>query len=313
AVLETLGRHEEARGAFNKALALGRKRSEALVSRGITFVALRRFEDALAAFDEALAVDEHDLTTLVNRGVVLVQLGRAQEALAVYDRVLEIEPDHRSALSSRALALAALRRHDEVWYACDKPLPAKARDAEVLYIRAIALWSMDKPQEALQCFEQAWELGHARSLTMLAIHRLTVADWRQAAELPDTLRRRIAAGDFIYPFVAAVLGLDPLDQRQAATNYLRTCLPHAPQPLCRPEPIRSDRLRIAYMSSDFRSHAVALAIAELLERHDRSRFEVIGVSLHPNDGSPIRARIVKAFECFRDASFDTDETVARRL
>jgi protein O-GlcNAc transferase len=312
-VLETLGRHDEARGAFNKALALGRKRSEALVSRGITFVALRRFEDALAAFDEALAVDEHDLTTHVNRGVVLVQLGRAQEALAVYDRVLQINSDHLDALNKRVLALATLRRDSEVLDACDRVLAVNPRDAEVLYIRACALWSSDKPEEALECFERAWALGHARSLSMLAIYRPTMADWRQAGELSKALHKHIAEGDFIYPFVAVVLGLDPLDQCKAASNYLRTCLPHAPKPLCSPAPIRSERLRIAYVSSDFRSHAVALAIAELLERHDRSRFEMIGVSLYPNDGSPIRARIANAFERFHDVSLDTDENIAKLL
>ncbi len=40
-----------------------------------------------------------------------------------------------------------------------------------------------------------------------------------------------------------------------------------------------DKIRIAYVSADFRDHPVAAQIVELFERHDRTRFETIAVSL----------------------------------
>ena len=66
----------------------------------------------------------------------------------------------------------------------------------------------------------------------------------------------------------------------------------------RREPTPGRRLRLAYVSPDFRVHPLAYLIADLLERHDRARFEVIGVSLGPSDGSDIRARIAGAFDRF---------------
>jgi predicted O-linked N-acetylglucosamine transferase (SPINDLY family) len=44
---------------------------------------------------------------------------------------------------------------------------------------------------------------------------------------------------------------------------------------------------------------VGFQIAELLERHDRSRFEVIGISAGTDDGSDIRARLLRAFDRFQ--------------
>ena len=313
ATLETLGRHEEALAAFDKAAAIRKRRSEALFSRAVALVTLDRTQEALAAFDEVLAIDEHNIEARVNRCVLLTKLGRVEEALAALDLVLEHEPDHLPALGSRAMALAKLQRHAETLDACERVLALNPRDAEILHARAGALWALDRLDEALESYEQAWALGHGRSLSMLVLHRLTLADWKGADQLAAALSRGIAEGTSIYPFVAVAAGLAPRDQLQAARNFLGAASSAAPTPSGHCTPARPDKLRIAYVSSDFRQHAVAHAIAELFERHDRSRFEVIGVALCPDDGSRIRARIVNSFDRFHDARSETDAGVAKLM
>jgi predicted O-linked N-acetylglucosamine transferase (SPINDLY family) len=58
---------------------------------------------------------------------------------------------------------------------------------------------------------------------------------------------------------------------------------------------------------------LAYLLAPLIERHDRSRFEVTAVSFSPDDGSEIRARMVEAFDCFEDVSLKSDRDVALAL
>jgi predicted O-linked N-acetylglucosamine transferase (SPINDLY family) len=63
---------------------------------------------------------------------------------------------------------------------------------------------------------------------------------------------------------------------------------------------------LGYLSADFHSHATAYLIAELFEKHDRQRFQVFGYSCGADDGSPMRRRLIKAFDRFsdlKDASF----------
>ena len=57
-------------------------------------------------------------------------------------------------------------------------------------------------------------------------------------------------------------------------------------------PWRHDKVRIAYLSADFHQHATAFLMAELFEAHDRSHFEIIGVSFGVDDGSDVRRRLV---------------------
>jgi predicted O-linked N-acetylglucosamine transferase (SPINDLY family) len=58
------------------------------------------------------------------------------------------------------------------------------------------------------------------------------------------------------------------------------------------------RIRIGYLSSDFGDHPVAAQIVNLLERHDRTRFEIFGFFTGREDGSDRHKRIVKACDHF---------------
>jgi predicted O-linked N-acetylglucosamine transferase (SPINDLY family) len=84
-------------------------------------------------------------------------------------------------------------------------------------------------------------------------------------------------------------------------------------PLWRGEIWRNDRIRVAYISADFRMHATSYLVTELFELHDRSRFEVVGISLGPDDGSDMRARVVAAFDHFIDVRMTSDLEAAQLL
>ncbi|HEV3138599.1 MAG TPA: hypothetical protein VGZ26_11860, partial [Pirellulales bacterium] len=63
---------------------------------------------------------------------------------------------------------------------------------------------------------------------------------------------------------------------------------------------RNSKITVGYVSADFHSHATAQLTAELFEKHDRGHFSIIGYSFGPNDSSPMRRRLVNAFDRFVD-------------
>ena len=81
----------------------------------------------------------------------------------------------------------------------------------------------------------------------------------------------------------------------------------------RPVPVGSRRLRIGYFSSDFQEHAAAYLVAEVLELHDRERFEIFAYSYGPADRSPMRERLRQACEHFVDIAWDPDDLVVDRI
>jgi protein O-GlcNAc transferase len=90
-------------------------------------------------------------------------------------------------------------------------------------------------------------------------------------------------------------------------------MPVPAQPLWNGASRRHDKLRIAYLSADFRRHPVASLIAELFELHDRARFEISGISFGPDDQSDMRARLVRSFDQFHDVQSKSDRDVAKLL
>lgn len=83
------------------------------------------------------------------------------------------------------------------------------------------------------------------------------------------------------------------------------------QPFPQPAPREYEvPLRIGFLSNDFRCHVVGSLIADLVERLDRSRFELIAYSFGPDDKSSLRKRLESGFDRFVDITEMTDEEAA---
>jgi len=67
-----------------------------------------------------------------------------------------------------------------------------------------------------------------------------------------------------------------------------------------------DRIRVAWVSDGFRNSAESQAMIDFFELHDRTRFETFGISLSDDDGSPMRDRMIAAFEHFVDRPLGRD-------
>src|ERR1700694_2243088 len=77
--------------------------------------------------------------------------------------------------------------------------------------------------------------------------------------------------------------------------------------------VERERIRLGYLSGDFHQHATAQLMAELFERHDRDRFEVLAYSYGPDDDSPMRARLDRAFDRFVDIHAMSHREAARSI
>jgi uncharacterized protein (TIGR03032 family) len=71
------------------------------------------------------------------------------------------------------------------------------------------------------------------------------------------------------------------------------------------------KIRLGYVSGDFRYHAVGHLILQLFELHDRQQFEVFAYSLGPNDGSAERQKLESDCDCFRDVSYLSPSQIAK--
>jgi protein O-GlcNAc transferase len=146
--------------------------------------------------------------------------------------------------------------------------------------------------------------GHPHALGALAFYRLMVCDWSKAEEFEAKLKRALEdERAVVEPFTLLAYPIGPADQLRHTRRFVRHRIPAVPQLIPVPRERSAGRLKIAYLSSSLNRHPTGWRIAEPFELHDRQRFEVLGISYGPDDGSEIRARLAKAFDQFHDVAF----------
>ncbi len=309
--------YADAIGAYDQALARAPNFAEAWLGRGHALSDIKQYVNAATAYDRALALSPDLAEAWLGHGNILKTLGNYDEAFAAYDRALALKSDLAEAYLGRGNVLHGLRRFEDALAAYKRALALKSDLAEAWLGCGAVFFEAKRYEDAIAAHEKALalkpELTPATGIRTFA--KLLVCDWtnleRETAELLTAIRERKPSS---IPFTVLALPSSAADQLQCARRYVEDQLQFPP--LWRGEVYSHDRIRVAYLSADFAEHAVAQMTIGLFEQHDRSRFEVTGVSFGPDQDSPMRQRIKGVFEHFVDVRDKSDQEIAelvRRL
>lgn len=315
-VLLGLKRAEEALADYDLALALHPDYLDAINGRGNVLLALDRPEEALAAYHRALQLQPASLEAFISRGNVLLRLKRLPEALASYEGALAIKPDYPEALYNRGNVLLELKRRDEALASYDRALAIRPDYADALYNRGGLLIDLRRFDDAARCYARLLEVapGYDYALGYLLYAQLLCCDWAQYAHNVEKFDQWIREGKRAgRPFVSLIVSKRAADQLQCARRYVAEEHPAVAPPIWRGERYGHDRIRLAYVSFDFREQLLAYQIAGVIEHHDRTRIETTAISLHPRVRGGIQDRLRNAFERFVDVSNESDSGVAHLL
>jgi protein O-GlcNAc transferase len=272
---------------------------------------------ALADFDDAIALRPQFMLAYCNRGKVLLDLNRCAAGLHNFAAALRLAPDFGEALFGHATALLRLGRDLELAAAQFARAAESGIDrAETFVGQAAAYAGLGRHIDAAACLRRALELNPERDFALgsLLYSNLSAIDWTDFAQRKIELGERLARGQAAaQPHTLLYIIDDP--QLQLACARLAAA---ALRKLPLAAPVAGVRqpdapIRVAYLSADLRDHAVSHLLIGTLLRHDRSAFEIIGVSLRRGAESAFDARVHAAFDHWIDATELTDEDIAARL
>jgi protein O-GlcNAc transferase len=315
-VLLALERFSAALASSDRALQLAPASAEAWCNRGSALLKLKRPEESLAAFDQALALAPDLPEALNNRGTALRDLGRLQEAIDSYELALRLRADFAEAFCNLANIAIDTARPEDAIRLCDRALQIKPDMPEALNSRGTALRVLKRHEEATRTYERLLELsprfGHAPSHLLFV--RNSLCDWTDRDCQVASIVGRVCVGESVCtPHIFLAISDSAAAQLQCSRTFVADHFPPVP-PLWRGEQYVHRRIRVAYLSADFSDHPVAHLFAGVLERHDRARFETIGISLRREaEPDPMRRRMQRALEHFHDVTGFTDREVARSL
>ncbi|MGD1277005.1 MAG: tetratricopeptide repeat protein [Tepidisphaeraceae bacterium] len=313
------GKTDEAVAAFGRAVAARSEMAEAHNYLGNALQAKGDWEGAMGCYRRALALRPDYASAHNNLGVALQHRGRLDEAVAAFRQAVAVQGDFVAALNNLGGLLAAKNQPDEAI-----PLLRRAvqlwPDSVAAHINlGTALQQAGQIDQAIAEFRAVLLLrpdfadGHnnlANAHKEIAQWPAAIAAYRRAVELqPDNAALHsnlIGALNYAQDDPAALRReLEIWNQRHARPLRGQIC-PHDNDP----SPQR--RLRIGYVSADFRFHPVGRFLAPLLAHHDHGPFEIFcyGDVQHADE---MTGRLRSACDVWRDIRGGSDEQVAELI
>ncbi len=286
AFLTSLGRHEEALQAVHRTAQMLPMDAELFNIAGTAYRETGQLNQAIACFFKACEFNPALPEVHNNLGGAFMLKGDVEHAIVAFRRALQFNPDYPEALQNLGNALLAQHRTAE---------------AVAAHLKAAQL------QPARQ-----------QALSMACLAMLQSANWAALEPAVRQLQSNLGVPGYQAPIPFVFNGLpgsSPQQQLRCAQQFAMEqyagVLRHTP--VATHAMSVEGRLRIGYLSADFHEHATAWLLAGVLEQHDRSRVEVHAYSYGPSGQGPMRQRLERASDVFRDIQTHSHEAAARLI
>jgi predicted O-linked N-acetylglucosamine transferase (SPINDLY family) len=328
-------------------------KAEKKYQQGLALMQQGRYDEAARAFEAAIERSPTDAVFWLNLAQARRKQGRAESAIDAARRAVTLDPDSVLARRMLASCLTESGLHVEAASALDAPVGSNGERAAALTERGLALQragqmhasiaplleaarleptsiktyialsdgfkGLDMPEAAWECQRTAVALDSNNPYLLCSLIHLglSACKWDGLSEATARLAELCAAGagPAPVPFMhLSVPGASAQDHLRTAQAHCARTTGHV-QPLAPVVPAqrRPGRIRLGYFSNDFHTHATAFLLARVLEQHDRDKFEVFAYSYGPDDGTPMRKRLVAAVEHFVDVQHESARTTAERI
>lgn len=314
--LHQAGQLAEAVSAYRAVLAESPRLGPALHNLALALRALGKARDAIAVWRTAVGYNPAYAAAHIAMGRTHGMLGEYDQALACYDAALAAAPDDFDALNSRGNTLRWMGRQRESLPWFDRAVAINTGYGMAWANRGFALGDLGETEAAIDSLRKARLAGYGDPAVLGSQldQQLRICDWTDYDALRDLIAGEIEQGrpaDLPFSFLSH--SSSPRTQLRCAELRVRQRFSQPLPPLWTGECYEHERIRVAYVSSDFREHAVAHLIAGLFERHDRARFEIHGYALAPRVDDEMRRRIAASFDQFHDVAHLSERQIAEHI
>lgn len=225
---------------------------------GDAHVRCGQLNEGIAAFRKGVDLKPSDPRGLYNLGLALSNAGKSAEATECIQKALKLKPDYAEAHNALGLNLEFQGRKDDALFHYQKAVELKPDLADAWSNLGTNLAEQGRCEEAINCLRES--LTHRSDTPAIHSNLLLLLNYSS--------------------------DLKPLDVAKEHFEWATKFATPVPDPLPLPHPHESTRkMRVGYISSDYRNHTVANFIELLLTHHDRNRVEVYAYAsiLRPDD------------------------------
>jgi predicted O-linked N-acetylglucosamine transferase (SPINDLY family) len=309
------GNHELAHQLLSRACQEKEASANAFYYLGDSFLKKNQFQESKECFTEALNKAGDFFEGLHDLATACASLGEKEDALFWYQKALTINNDSYELFYNLGKIFDELKRHSQALDAYERSIMLKPDFAEAWFNKGCALNDLKRYQEALEAFRASiaiqpeaiadWDYGG-----MLSAIAFTCS-WADLKKNEDVINGLKNHKKGVNPFVFLSFLDDPLLHKKSALTFFHNKFPSKENLGTLKLRRKNNKIRIGYFSADFHNHATTYLIAEMLELHDKERFEIHAFSFGPDACDEMRQRCVRAVDYFHDVTKLSDQGVAK--
>ena len=287
--LQAQGQLAEAVASYREALALAPQHVEAHSNLGHTLRALGELDQAIACYRSALSIAPGLAEMHFNLGAALNERGELDAAIEHYQRAIALFADYAQAHCNLGAAQLAQGKLDAAVASYQRTLAINPDMTEAHYNLGIALQAQDKLDAAIASYRRALELqpgfveGYCNLGNALRAQgrlQAAVECYQKALALKPGYAKAYSNLLFLLGYHATI---SPAQYLAQARDWERTCLPPQVREAARGKkfarlPLAGRRLKVGYVSGDFRKHATSYFAEQLFAQHDHARIELFAYS-----------------------------------
>lgn len=311
------GRAEQAVASFERSLALAPGNYDVLNNLAVALTAADRLAEAEAIARRAIAIAPSGPLAHNTLALALSRQMRMAEAVESFKAALACgHPDAGNVLEKLGLVFISLDRPKSAIDSFREALVHKPKAVDTMMRLGEVQIISRQPLDAIQTYRAAMQVAPTDPSAMAGyiFACLHASEWTEYAQLVPKAEKLLSnPSQEILPFSVLSFCDDPAIQLRCSRRHAASFVKPGKTVRAQRVPDAADRsrdkLRIAYLSSDFKVHATMLLAAGLFDHHDRHRFETYAFAWNP-DESPMRRRAEAAFHEFVDVTAVREDAVA---
>jgi predicted O-linked N-acetylglucosamine transferase (SPINDLY family) len=308
-----LEQYEEAINYYDKAIALEPKYAEAWSNKGNALSDLKRYEEAINYYDKAIALEPKYAEAWSNKGNTLTKLRHFEEALNLYAHAIFLNSQYAEAWCNKGACLGAMQLYKEALLHINESLKFKPSYQDAWLNIGQIYGDLGQHEKSLESYQKAYAIDETTDFLdgLILYLKSIIGQWSTYRNDIDHLLAQLNLEKKVAPPLGLLSFIDsPKDHLKASQIWAKN--QSLPNNSLGDIPKHShQKIKIAYFSADFKDHPVSYLTAELFELHDRDRFEVYGFSFRKAQESPIRKRLISAFDHFIEVDNQSDQEVAQ--
>ncbi len=300
---------------YQQALAIDPNLADAYSNWGVALHAQGHYDAAVNCYYKALNL-KVDATTYNNLGVTQKDQGDLTGAIQSYQQALNLKPNYAEALANLGVVFQQQGQIETALNYYQQALKLKPNDAKTHNNVGNLFKGLRQYESAIEAYQNSlkYQSNYTVAFDNLFKTLLDCCAWHDYETNYQRFIDNVKLSDpNANPFNFLSICDSVELQQSCAYTYAKYKHPLINSPLWLGERYSHSKIRVAYISADFRDHPVSYLASGLFEQHNRQQFEIIAISLRTEDKSPIGQRVKKAFDHFFIVSDYSDKQIAQLI